>query len=548
MTAWVADNEDLASPAPVQAETEPWHRPYTRALRPDRWAVLILVAFVLFVYLTWTLPAGSVPNHGDWWADMNRFMATRRMSEYGIWGSRLALPLDDSVQLGVEPYLYANWPTAHYALYALMHRAGLGLPQIRLVPILETALAGYLLFCVARYLVNRSTGLIALLFFVTAAPVRIMADSFAYVPADLLGRIVVIFVVVVVTSIDADEDPWAWRAGLGIAALAVGANAAVLGFESFPAACIFAFGYPLLYSWLRGGSKRRALTQAVLVPGIGALAALAVRLAFIAALPGPIGEDLAHMGSAAGTRLSAGDFERSFVGEWVYRVWVYWPALVVVAGFALLVAIVQVAVGRIGKGILLYGGLLFIAEIAWIVAAREHSHRHVHTLLLLTYSLVLPAAWLCARIGVMLVRNRATRVAFLVVLAVGFSAILSDPGVRPYWNVSRGIDWSWTEAAVLAVEESIDEQSVVAITDAVRSDGPAFMFFIDRPVVALPNDDFIELAERASTVVVFRQGVEDEQAQAAIEAGAVIRFESEFYGVLTFDDPTDIPPLLDPDG
>jgi hypothetical protein len=526
---------------------EPWYRPFASALRPDPVVMTVLAAFVLLVYVWQSVADGEVPRHGDWWSEMVLANGLEQMSKYGIWESRFALPFDDGLQLGVDPYLYANWPTAHWMFYALMERTGMGLAQLRIFPLMETALAGYLLFCTGRHVANRATGLFALLFFVTAAPVRFMADSLVYVPADLLGRISVILAVVVTTGVDPDRQRSAWKAGIGITALCIAANGAVMGFESTPATCVFAFGYPLLYSRLRNRSWRPAAIQAVLAPLVGLVVAASVRVTLVAFLPGPLGDDLRELRARAATRFADREFPRSFLGEWTHRVWAYWPVLLIVALVALTVAVVEVLTRRRGPGILFFGALLLISELAWVVVVREHSQAHVHTLLLLTYSFVLPAGWLLARVREQFVRPPVVRLAFGLCVGLGFMVILTDPGVRPYGLVVRDVDFSGTEAEAAEIASHIPSGSVIAYTWPAF-DSPQMRFFLERPFLVVPNNGFRQLAERTPTVVIARTDIPDGDVVAALDAGAEILFQNDRYIVLLFDDPAAIPGRLDPDG
>jgi hypothetical protein len=540
---------ELESPQPASegVEAEAWYRPFARALRPEPIVVAVLALFVLGIYVLQSVPGGGMPNHGDTWSEMVLANSLEQMSKYGIWQSRLALPWDDGMQLGVAPFLYANWPTAHFVFYALMERAGMGLAQLRIFPLLETATAGYLLFCTGRRVANRLTGIFALLFFVTAAPIRIMADSLIFEPADLLGRIATIFAVVVTTGLDPVRQRSAWKAGIGLTALCIAANGAVMGFESTPAACIFAFGYPLLYSKLRNRTWRPAVIQAVLATSAGLVVAAVVRLTLVAFLPGRLGDDLEAMRVEAATRFSAQTFPRSFLSEWSHRIWVYWPVLLIVAVAAIVVAAVEVITRRRRPDILLFGALLLISEFAWIVVVRQHSLAHVHTLCLLTYSFALPAGWLIARIWAAPVRTRVARTAVSLCVGLGFAFILTDPGVKPYGIMVKSVDVTETKAEAEAIASRLPADSVIGYAWTAM-DSPHVRFFLDRPFVVVPNNGLRQIAEREPTVVVTSAADADPYAQAALDAGAEIIFQDNRYIVFQFDNPAAIPYQLDPDG
>ena len=540
---------ELESPEPASegVEAAAWYRPFLHALRPEAFVLIVLGLFVLGIYVWQSVPGGGIPSHGDTWSEMVLANGLEQMNKYGIWQSRLALPWDDGLQLGVAPFLYANWPTAHFVFYAFMERAGMGLAQLRIFPLMETATAGYLLFCTGRHVANRLTGIFALLFFVTAAPIRIMADSLVYEPGDLLGRIATIFAVVVTTGLDPVRQRTAWKVGIGLTALSIAANGAVMGFESTPAACIFAFGYPLLYARLRKRTWRPAVIQAVLAPLAGLVLAAAVRLTQVSFLPGPLGATLEGMRVEAATRFSAQVFPRSFMSEWSHRVWVYWPVLLIVAATAIVVAAVEVITRRRRPDILLFGALLLISELAWIVVVRQHSQAHVHTLCLLTYSFALPAGWLIARIWAAPVRTRVARSAISLGVGLGFAFILTDPGVKSYGIMVQSIDMSGPKAEAAAIASRLPSDSVIGYTWSAM-DSPQLRFFLDRPFVVVPNNGLRQIAEREPTVIVTSAAGSDPYAQAALAAGAEIIYQNDRIVVFAFDDPAAIPYQLDPDG
>ena len=182
-----------------------------------------------------------------------------------------------------------------------------------------------------------------------------MSDSLVYEPGDLLGRIATIFAVVVTTGLDPVRQRAAWRMGIVLTALAIAANGSVLGFESTPAACIFAFGYPLLYAGLRKRAWRPAVLQAMLAPFVGLVLAGVLRVTQVALQPGPLVADLKAVRTEAETHFADATFARSFLGEWAHRIWVYWPILLIVASIAVIVAVIEVITRRRRPDILLYG-------------------------------------------------------------------------------------------------------------------------------------------------------------------------------------------------
>ncbi len=525
-------------------------QPFLRAVRPDRLVLIGLALFVLTVYVGQSVRSNT-PDHGDWWSDMELVESAERLDQFGLWTSRLALPLDDGYELGTQPYLYANWPTMTFQAQALAYRAGLEPRQVRVLPLLQTAAAAYVFFCFARLVAGRRTARFATAFLLTAAPVRLLADSFGYVPVDLLGRAGTFLIVAVTAGLDKRSQGRARVVGIVLGVLAVASQAAVLGLESFPAAALFAFAYPLVRTVGRRGTVREALVPSLVVSGLGVLLGVLGRLFFVVILPGPLGGDLSAMRNAARVRLN-GDptsFSNTFAEEWAHRIWVYVPVLAALALGAVAVAAVRAGLRRKGR-MLALGAVVLVAELAWVLVAREHTHRHVHTIALLLFSMTLPAGWLAAEVTGALHRwapSRLTGLGVAVASVCGFGFILSDPGVQPYGNVTGAIDWSAAEAEVGQLRSALAEGTVVGVSDSVLRNGPVLTFLIDRPVMRLPNPAFVQQAQQRPAVFVFRKDFPDDTTAAALAAGTLVG-ETPTYAIVAFADPRSIPPSLDPNG
>lgn len=522
--------------------------PFLEALRVDRVALLVLLVFGVVVYVGQSA-AADMPDHGDWWTDMALVDATQRIDEFGFWSTRLALPLDDGDAVGSQSILYANWPTAAFQLQAIAYRLGLEPRQVRALPVLETVAAGYVLFCLARLLAGRAAARFALLFFLTAAPIRLLADSFSAVPVDLLGRFTAFLLVAVTAGLDPVEHRSAWRFGLLASTAAIVANGVALGFESFPAACIFAFAYPLLRG--RRAQLRPALTAAVSVPAAAIVAVAGARLLLLAALPGPFLEDLRQVRRSAGVRFERGSFGVSFQDEWTHRVWVYLPVLLCVALVAVAAAAVEAVIRRRGRR-LLGGAIVVVAESAWIVVAQQHSQRHVHTITLLMLSLTLPAGWLVGKVAGALTaaagRRRGTAAVGPVLAAAVTLAMLSDPGLRAYGNVATRVDWSRDRAEVAQVAEALGADVTIAVSDSVISRGPVLVYLLDLPMVIVPRPDLAQLAARRPVVFIHRLDGPDPAAAEARAAGATVVVRTRHYEALRLASADQVPRSLDPDG
>lgn len=540
----------LTEPAPATtAAHSELSSPFRTALRPDRLVVAGLLVFGCLLYLTQSRQS-DVPDHGDWWTDMAIIDATRRINELGPWATRLALPLDDGTVLGTDQALYANWPTAPFLLQALAYKTGLQPRHVRVLPILETMAAGYMLFCLARFLAGAPAGRFALGLFLTAAPVRLLADSFGYVPVDLLARCSAFGVVAVTASIDPARSPRVWRAGLVISVLVIAANAVVGGFESFPAACIFAAGYPLLRGRWRAGRRGigTTLAAALGVPATALALAVSGRLAAIAILPGPFVEDYRQVRTSAEARFVRGYFGVRFWDEWSLRLRSYVAVLVVLTVVAAATALVWALWHRRWRP-LGVGALIVAAEGAWIVTAQQHSQRHVHTVALFMVTLTLPAGWLC---GLIASKLRTTlprgKVVVAVLAAAGFGFLLTNPGLRSYGNVVSNVDWRAEQFEVDQLRAALSADAVVTVSASIVDRGPAPLFFLQRRSFTVPHHDLSAIMASHHVVYLYRRDAPDPITFAALASGATVVVRSERYEVLDLPPGPWLPPELDPDG
>ncbi|MFN0025882.1 MAG: hypothetical protein ACKV2O_01680, partial [Acidimicrobiales bacterium] len=499
-------------------------------LRPSPLALLMLLVFVVGTYATQSLPPDQ-PDHGDVFSDLYVIDGANRIAQYGLWDTRLALPTDDGLELGLDPYLYVNWPSAPYVVQSFGYQLGLSSNQVRMLPLLQVALAGYLAFCFARRFLGRSAALFALGFFLTASPVRMMADSLATVPPDLLGRIAAFSAVVIANEIDPAGPRRRWLLGLGTAAVVVGANGAFLGFESFPAACVFAFGYPLTKAFIRRGLTGPDIIASLAVPAGGVLLAVSVRIMQIAILPGPMGEDLDTVRSGAAFRVDDSSFIRVLGAEFL-RLIRYTPALLVLSAVAVLIWLYRMARGTRLPRSMAIAGLFLGSELVWYLAVRQHSRIHIHTLLLVTYSLVFLSGWVFAvafRAAHRLAPN--WQIVGQVALLLLFPILLAHPLVDATKNVSIHEDISADIAEVAEVSGSLPHDAVVAFSSSINYNDPFLPYFLEQPVLRVPNVDLRQLAEQRPVFFAFYTRDPDDLVDAARGAGAVLHIRTEHYSV-----------------
>ncbi len=542
MLAFLSDARRNPGPAAATqlGTTATLRQRWAHFLRPSPLPLLVLMVFVGLTYAAQSLPPEQ-PDHGDVFSDLYVIDGAGRMAQHGLWDTRLALPTDDGLELGVDPYLYVNWPSAPYVVQSFGYRLGLSSNQLRILPLLQTALAGYLAFCLARHFMGRLAAIFALGFFVTAAPVRIMADSLSTVPPDLLGRIAAFSAVVVAGEISASRQRRQWLIGMGIAAVVVGANGALLGFESFPAACAFAFGYPLARAFAARKLTRSDIIAAIAVPAVGALGAVAVRFTQIAILPGPLGEDLDTIGSGAAFRVDDSSFIRVLGAEFL-RLIRYTPALLVLSGVAVLIWLCRMARGARLPRSMAIAALFLGSELVWYFAVRQHSRIHIHTITLVTYSLVFLGGWVFAVAARALGRLAPTwQISGQVALVALFPILLLHPLVDATKNVSIHEDISGDIAEVATVSASLPEDAVVTFSSSINYNDPFLAFYLDQPVLRVPNRDLRQLAEQRPVFFAFYTRDPDDLVRAARNAGAVLHSRTEHFSVLRFEDPTSIP-------
>jgi hypothetical protein len=440
---------------------------------PPVLAPLMVIVVVLFWQFATKSIQSAIPDHGDWWSDMETFRAAKRLDQTGFVANKFTIPLDDGVRLGTDPALYVNWPSGATLVNGLLLRLGFGIYGLRLVSLIVAGVAAMLFyFFVLHVSGKRTAALASAAYIVTLAPFRLLADSLTYMAWEWLGRCLCLLTCVKLADL-ATDHPHVRRLQL-LVGLGPLLCLSFLGLELLPGSLFFGTLYASLFAPI--GERWRRFFRVWIPLAVGTILGIIVRALHVRWVTGSFQAAKDRLVASGGHRLGAADTTDSFLSVWSMRMVLYFGPLLLVLAIATIPTIRKNLKQAPFKSRLVNTlVLLLVADVLWPIVARQHSAHHTHTAMHLFFSTSLLFGLLVAA-GSTERGPRLLVLRFIACLSVGVNLFVMPLSTRG--NLADNLAWGPRQNMAAVLGSAIPEEMPIWLKS---SETPDMTFFIDRP-------------------------------------------------------------------